>query len=117
MPRVLRVALCQSNPVVGDLAGNVAALKARISEARERGAGVVLFPELSLTGYPPEDLLLKPSFVRDAATALGDLAAGVTGIIACIGAKNVHSPSLARVDPPPASAYTAERPPTQRIPV
>ncbi len=88
MHRVLRVALCQSNPVVGDLSGNVAALQARVREARERQADIILFPELSITGYPPEDLLLKPSFVRDAAAALGELAAGVTGIVACVGAPN-----------------------------
>ena len=82
---VLRVALCQANLVVGDLAGNVRTLQARIREARERRADVVLFPELSITGYPPEDLLLKPGFVRDAAAALGELAAGVSGIVACVG--------------------------------
>ena len=86
MHRVLRVALCQSNPIVGDLSGNVAALQARVREARERQADVALFPELSITGYPPEDLLLKPSFVRDAAAALRELAAEVTGIVACVGA-------------------------------
>ena len=85
-PGVLRLALCQANLVVGDLAGNVRTLRARIREARERRADVVLFPELSITGYPPEDLLLKPGFVRDATAALGDLAAGVTGIVACVGA-------------------------------
>ena len=85
MHRVLRVALCQSNPIVGDLSGNVAALRARVREARDRQADVVLFPELSITGYPPEDLLLKPSFVQDAAAALGKLAEGVTGIVACVG--------------------------------
>ena len=84
-PGVLRLALCQANLVVGDLAGNVRTLRARIREARERRADVVLFPELSITGYPPEDLLLKPGFVRDAAAALGDLADGVTGIVACVG--------------------------------
>ena len=85
MPRVLRVALCQSNLIVGDLAGNVAALQRRIREAREQQADVVVFPELSITGYPPEDLLLKPSFVQDAAAALGEVAAGATGIVACVG--------------------------------
>ena len=85
MPSVIRIALCQSNLVVGDLPGNVSALQARIREARERGADVALFPELSLTGYPPEDLLLKPSFVQDAAAALGEVAASATGIVACIG--------------------------------
>ena len=82
---MLRVALCQSNPIVGELAGNVAALQRRIREARERHADVVVFPELSITGYPPEDLLLKPSFVQDAAAALEEVAAGATGIVACVG--------------------------------
>ena len=85
MPNVVRVALCQSNLVVGDLSGNVAVLQARIREAREERADIVVFPELSITGYPPEDLLLKPSFVREAATALQALAAGVSGIVACVG--------------------------------
>ena len=86
MPSAIRISLCQSNPIVGDLSGNVAALQGRVREARDRQADVVLFPELSITGYPPEDLLLKPSFVQDAAAALRELAAGVTGIVACVGA-------------------------------
>ena len=94
MPNVLRVALCQSNLVVGDLSGNVAALQARIREARGEHADIVVFPELSITGYPPEDLLLKPSFVREAATALRTLAAGVSGIVACVGV-----PATDRVGP------------------
>ena len=85
MPGVLRIALCQANLVLGDLAGNVAVLRERILEASERRADVVLFPELSITGYPPEDLLLKPSFVREAVAALDDLAASVVGIVACVG--------------------------------
>ena len=92
MPNVLRIALCQLNLVVGDLAGNVAALRARIDEARERGADVAVFPELSITGYPPEDLLLKPSFVRDATTALEDLASTITGIVACVGVPDGVAP-------------------------
>ena len=91
MPSLLRVALCQWNPVVGDLSGNAAALRARIGAAREQRADVVVFPELSLTGYPPEDLLLKPSFVRDAAAALGEVAACATGIVACVGTP--HGPA------------------------
>jgi len=85
LPGAVRVALSQADFTVGDLAGNVAALQARIREARERQVDVAVFPELSITGYPPEDLLLKPSFVRDAAAALDDLAAGVSGIVACVG--------------------------------
>ena len=109
MPNVLRIALCQLNLVVGDLAGNVAALRARIDEARERGADVAVFPELSITGYPPEDLLLKPSFVRDASTALEDLAATVTGIVACVGVPDGAAPGSggeALVDPASGQATT-----------
>ena len=81
-----RLALCQVNLSVGDLAGNAGLLRARIDEARDRGVDVVVFPELSITGYPPEDLLLKPSFVRDAGRALEDVAAAATGIVAVVGA-------------------------------
>ena len=64
-PRVLRVALAQLNPTVGDLEGNTRKIVDWIDRAREAGADLVAFPELVLTGYPPEDLLLKPSFIRD----------------------------------------------------
>ena len=112
MHRVLRVALCQSNQIVGDLSGNVAALQARVREARDRQADVVLFPELSITGYPPEDLLLKPSFVQDAAAALGELAAGITGIVACVGvpsggAAAVGTEGLHGADRAPATTVPA----------
>src|SRR5713226_7740509 len=62
MERVLRVALAQVNPIVGDLEGNARLITDRIAEARDKGADVVCFPELALTGYPPEDLVLKPGF-------------------------------------------------------
>ncbi len=112
MHRVLRVALCQSNPIVGDLSGNVAALRARVREARDRQADVILFPELSITGYPPEDLLLKPSFVQDAAAALGELAAGVAGVVACVGVPSggttaTGAEKLHGADPAPAAAARA----------
>ena len=99
MPNVLRVALCQLNLVVGDLPGNVAALRARIVEARERHADVVVFPELSITGYPPEDLLLKPSFVRDAAAAVDEVAGEASGIVACIGTPDAPAPAAAPAAP------------------
>ena len=83
---MVRLALCQTNLPVGDIDGNLERLRARIRDARNRGADLVVFPELSITGYPPEDLLLKPGFVRDAAAALQDLAAGVSGIVALVGA-------------------------------
>ena len=64
----MRLALAQINTVVGDLDGNRDLILARLDEARTRGADLVLFPELAVTGYPPEDLLLRPGFIRAART-------------------------------------------------
>lgn len=64
-PRSLRVALAQINSTVGDLEGNTAQILDWIDRARGEGADLVAFPELAIPGYPPEDLLLKPSFIRD----------------------------------------------------
>jgi NAD+ synthase (glutamine-hydrolysing) len=61
----LRVAACQINTKVGDLDGNAARILAALEQAENAGADVALFPELAITGYPPEDLLLKPGFVED----------------------------------------------------
>ena len=80
----LRVALCQVNTVVGDLDGNAARVSEAYRKAEGAGADVALFPELALTGYPPEDLLLKHGFVEDAAAALARLAASVTGHCAAV---------------------------------
>src|SRR5881397_1336478 len=85
MQRVLRVALAQVNPIVGDLDGNARLIKDRIKEARDKGADVVCFPELALTGYPPEDLVLKPSFVRDNLKQLESVVAATAGISAVVG--------------------------------
>ena len=63
--RTFRLAMAQMNPTVGDLDGNTRAILRLIDEARTRGADLVAFPEMALTGYPPEDLLLKPQFVQD----------------------------------------------------
>ncbi|MCY4600633.1 MAG: NAD+ synthase, partial [Acidobacteria bacterium] len=82
---MLRLALCQANLPVGDLAGNVERMRREIRRARDRGSDLVVFPELALTGYPPEDLLLKASFVREAAEAARELAAEATGIVAIVG--------------------------------
>jgi NAD+ synthase (glutamine-hydrolysing) len=68
------VALVQFNATVGDLAGNVAKIVAAARDAHARGARVVLTPELGLCGYPPEDLLLRPAFMRACAEALADAA-------------------------------------------
>ncbi|WP_338891530.1 NAD+ synthase [Rhodococcus sovatensis] len=72
--QVLRVALAQINPTVGDLVGNAALIVSWASRAAQEGAHVVLFPEMATTGYPVEDLALRPSFAVASREALGDLA-------------------------------------------
>ena len=71
----LKIALAQLNPTVGDLAGNVAKLRSARARAAELGADLVVFSELFLTGYPPEDLVLKPAFQAACRASLDDLAA------------------------------------------
>jgi NAD+ synthase (glutamine-hydrolysing) len=81
----VRLALAQIDPVVGDLAGNRALILERLAEAKDRGAELVLFPELAVTGYPPEDLLLRPGFVRAAEQSLEEIARAARGIVAVVG--------------------------------
>ncbi|HEY6118166.1 MAG TPA: NAD+ synthase [Candidatus Dormibacteraeota bacterium] len=81
----MRIALAQVNPTVGDLAGNARLVVEWIGRARELAADIVCFPELVLTGYPPEDLVLKPSFVRDNIAQLEWVARATNGISAVVG--------------------------------
>lgn len=81
----LRLALAQINPTVGDLGGNREKILARLKEARDLGADVVAFPEMALTGYPPEDLLLKADFVKGAARSLEEIRPATKGLTAIIG--------------------------------
>jgi NAD+ synthase (glutamine-hydrolysing) len=81
----MRLALAQINTVVGDLEGNRKLILARLDEAREAGAELVVFPELAVTGYPPEDLLLRPGFIRAAAASLHAIAAETKDVVAVIG--------------------------------
>ena len=81
----LTLALAQVDPRVGDLEGNAHLVREQIARARAAGAELVLFGELVLTGYPPEDLLLKEHFLQATQEALDDLAAGVEGIVAVVG--------------------------------
>jgi NAD+ synthase (glutamine-hydrolysing) len=81
----MRLALAQINPTVGDLEGNRDEIVARIEEARAAGADLVVFPELAVTGYPPEDLLLRPSFLWAARASLERIAAESRGIVALVG--------------------------------
>jgi NAD+ synthase (glutamine-hydrolysing) len=82
----MKLALAQINPTVGDLDGNRDLILGRIEEARAAGADLVLFPELAATGYPPEDLLLRPAFVRAARESLERIAAETHDLVALIGA-------------------------------
>jgi NAD+ synthase (glutamine-hydrolysing) len=81
----MRIALAQIDPVVGDLDGNRGLILARVAEARDAGADLVVLPELAVTGYPPEDLLLRPGFVRAARASVEGIASEVTGIVALVG--------------------------------
>jgi NAD+ synthase (glutamine-hydrolysing) len=81
----MRLALAQINPVVGDLDGNRDRILAAIEEARRAQADLVLLPELAVTGYPPEDLLLRPGFVRAAREGIEAIAAACTDVVALVG--------------------------------
>ncbi|MET0917550.1 MAG: NAD+ synthase [Burkholderiales bacterium] len=81
----MRVAIAQLNQVLGDLAGNAARLKDAVAAGQRGGADLVVTPELSLCGYPPEDLLLRPAFLDACAAELAALASEVRGVTALIG--------------------------------
>jgi NAD+ synthase (glutamine-hydrolysing) len=81
----LRIALAQLNLTVGDIEGNSRLISEWAATARERGAQLVLFPEQAVTGYPAEDLWLKPHFLDAAQRALEEIAATVRGLVAIVG--------------------------------
>jgi len=81
----MRLALAQINTIVGDLDGNAELIRRRLAEAKDQQADLVVFPELAVTGYPPEDLLLRPSFVQAAQAKAEELARDARGIVALIG--------------------------------
>src|SRR4030043_323151 len=83
--RTLRIALSQINPTVGDFEGNVSKIVDYIEKARRVNADIVVFPELAITGYPPEDLLLKPEFIQDNLDALKKVQRNVGDITAVVG--------------------------------
>jgi NAD+ synthase (glutamine-hydrolysing) len=81
----IRIALAQINSTVGDLEGNVAKIIAAMERARDAEADIVTFPELAVCGYPPEDLLLKPGFLRDSRNSIDEIARQNEGIISLVG--------------------------------
>src|SRR6266850_7044954 len=84
-PAQLRLAMAQINVVVGDVEGNTQKIVEWIDRARQMDADVVTFPELALTGYPPEDLLLKPQFIDANLAALEKVVSRTRDITAIIG--------------------------------
>lgn len=83
--RKIRIALAQINPIVGDLQGNVKKIISYIKNARALKAEIIAFPELAVTGYPPEDLVLKPQFIKDNIDALNEVITASDGITAIVG--------------------------------
>jgi NAD+ synthase (glutamine-hydrolysing) len=87
----VRLALAQINTVVGDLEGNRQRILDALDEARDADADLVLVPELAVTGYPPEDLLLRPGFLRAAERSLAEIARAARGIVALVGTPHLDS--------------------------
>lgn len=81
----LRLALAQINPTVGDIKGNTALIVSMTARAKKAGADIVAFPELAVTGYPPEDLLMKPAFIADNLKALDVIRKAADGITVIVG--------------------------------
>jgi len=83
--KTIRAAVGQINCIVGDLKGNCAKMSEYVKNAEGYGADIIAFPELAVTGYPPEDLLLKSTFIEDNVKALKDFARSVRDIVAVVG--------------------------------
>ena len=110
----LRVALAQIDPTVGDIDGNLRLISESIERALDQGAQLVLLPELCLSGYPPEDLLLRRDFLAAVSEGLDAAAAEVEGIVALVGfPERVERPPEELehfdplIDPPPPPAYNS----------
>src|SRR3954453_14489273 len=105
----LRVSLAQINATVGDIPGNARKIRDGIAIAREEGAQLVVFPELALTGYPPEDLLLKTHFVDAAGAALDEIATETDDIVALVGfperRDDVYNAAAVLADGPVQAVY------------
>lgn len=85
MNRTLKIAMAQMNATVGDLDGNTRKILDNMTSARDLGAEVVVFPELAITGYPPEDLLLRPSFIERNRRCLEAIVRESSGMTAVVG--------------------------------
>ena len=116
---MLRLSLHQLNLSVGDIAGNAERVGAGVRAARDAGVHLALFPELAITGYPPEDLLLKEGFLADARAALEALAAEARGVVAVVGfperAEDVYNSAAVLADGRVAAVYRKLRLPNYGV--
>jgi NAD+ synthase (glutamine-hydrolysing) len=110
----LRLALAQIDPTVGDLEGNTRLISESIERARDGGAQLVILPELCLSGYPPEDLVLRRDFLDAVRESLDGIAAEVDGMVALVGFPERVERSAAElehfdplIDPPPPPAHNS----------
>ncbi len=83
--RTLRIGLCQINTTVGDIEGNTKKILDHISKGKKMGADLLAFPEMAVTGYPPEDLLLMPKFIEANLKAINRIAKATSSITAIVG--------------------------------
>ncbi len=116
----LKLALAQLNLLVGDVPGNVARLRAALDEARAAGAGLVVFPELAVCGYPPEDLLFHAGLRRQVAGALEELRAATTGVAALVGypeyaGDSIHNSAVLLADGAVVANYRKQRLPNYSV--
>ena len=89
--REMKIAMAQINPLIGDFDHNRRKIETRAALARERGCDLVVFPELAVSGYPPQDLLERPAFLRDNEAALRGLVAAIDGIAVLCGSVERHN--------------------------
>ena len=92
--QTVRIAIAQINATVGDFKRNVRLIESGLRRAQKAQADIVLFPELALTGYPPEDLLLKKDFIRESQARLRSLVAKTAGVTALIGYAELYKNDL-----------------------
>lgn len=83
--KAITIAMCQINPTVGDFEGNIKKIIEFIDAAKKHNPDIIAFPELAITGYPPEDLLLKPQFIEDNLKALKEVQKHVDNFVAIVG--------------------------------
>jgi len=111
--------MAQINTTVGDLEGNTRRIREALDRARDLSTDIICFPELSIPGYPPEDLLLKPDFVRANLNALDDVARDTRGIAAVIGfvdqGTHLHNAAAVCVDGERVGVYHKQRLPNYGV--